>query len=234
MEKDYYTTHFTSLLSLHLSALISQASSFTLPIVPLHIHQQPQLQPQNPSHHSPTTADPHSYTYRLQIPGIREDSPKLNTGDRLVLRGLYPDIKRIGDIAVEAEIVGMVKVAGWVYVRSPHLAGLDSSLPAYQVVVDKGDGKVQAQGEKGKKGKVEWARMYQVMFQIDSSPICAMQDAVSIVAPVHYSRPFNSMGPLLTGGCLRRYRHSAKVLLFRLHLHPPQQGHKQRGGCSRK
>ena len=95
--------------------------------------------------------------FRLDIPGIREDAPHLTTGDRLVLRGLYPNLKAPGTLAVETEVVGLVKAKGWVYVRSRYLAEVDGSLPK-----DKG-----------------MAR-YQVQFYVSATPLCEMQDAVSV------------------------------------------------------
>jgi hypothetical protein len=143
----YYAEHYTALLLLVLQAQVEEMERALILMVPLHLH---------------LAADS---TYRLHIPGIREDSPHLTIGDRLVLRGLYPDIKAPSSLAVEAEVVGLVKAQGWVYVRSPHLAAMDASLP-----------RVFPKGQKNPP-----AAMYQIQFMVAAAPLCAMQDAVSLL-----------------------------------------------------
>lgn len=102
-----------------------------------------------------------NHTFRLHIPGIREDIPRLNLKDRLVLRGLHPNYRVSSPTAIEAEVVGFAKAQGWVYVRSPALAGFDVTLP--RTVTKEGDS----------------VSHYQITFAISASIVCAMQDAVS-------------------------------------------------------
>lgn len=78
-------------------------------------------------------------------------------GDKLEIRGLYSDQKVPSSAAVEAEVVGLTKAQGWVYLRSPYLAELDKCLP------------------RNKNGMAE----YQIRFSVSAGPVCVMQDAVS-------------------------------------------------------
>lgn len=103
-------------------------------------------------------------TYRVHIPGIREDQPKLFVGDRMLFRGLYPDIQAPSNAEVDAEVVGMQKGAGMVFVRSPQLAELHYSLP-----------KVSIPGWEGPAPAV-----YQIRFLASAHAVCVMQDAVSL------------------------------------------------------
>jgi cytochrome oxidase assembly protein ShyY1 len=114
--------------------------------------------------------------YRLQIPGIREDSPKLANGDILVLRGLFPGYKSAAQLSLEVEVTGMVKIGGWVYVRSPALAQIHASLPGVEPVVQQFVSEsIERAADQGK----EKVRMYRVEFKASAGPVCAMQDAVS-------------------------------------------------------
>lgn len=149
-EPHYYAAHFTALLSLVLQAQVEEMERALIHMVSLHVHDQS------------------GGTYRLHIPGIREDSPHLTIGDRLVLRGLYSEVRRPGPVAVEAEVIGLVKAKGWVYVRAPHLAGVDASLPKVAFKVE--DSARVVEGS---------AAMYQVEFRVSAAPLCIMQDAVS-------------------------------------------------------
>lgn len=139
----YYAEHFTALLSLYLSAQVEEMEKALIHMVPLHL---------------PNNAD---FTYRLQIPGIREDSPRLSIGDRLILRGLDGVARLPSPVAVQVEVIGMMKAQGWVYVRSSHLAAIDAAFPRAMT-----DGVMAA--------------MYQVQFSVSVAPLCAMQDAVSV------------------------------------------------------
>ena len=141
-----------------LKAQVEDMEKAMIHMVPLHIHL--------------ASNDNTGTTYRLHIPGIREDSPHLMLGDRLILRGLYPEIKAPASLAVEAEIVGLVKAKGWVYVRAPRLDEINSMLPKVFV---KGDTK-------------SLSAMYQVQFKVSASPLCTMQDAVSKSLPSEESR----------------------------------------------
>ena len=143
---ELYAIRFACLLSYHLLAETENASAAIL--------YQARLRLQ----------DYGKGTYRVHIPGVREDSPRLNLGDRLVLRGLYPDDKMPSDRAAEAEVVGMAKARGWVYIRSPYLRRLDAALP-----------------------KIGEESHYQVEFKVSAAPVCAMQDAVSLPYPVSES-----------------------------------------------
>lgn len=132
----YYAVHFSKLLSLHLFAQTLEAEKAKVYSAPV------------------TVDEVLEGTFRLHIPGIREDIPRLNLGDRLMMRGLYPLLSVPSQGAVEAEVVGVVKVQGLVYVRSPSLAVLDASLPK--------------------------PARYQITFSVSSAPVCHSQDAVSL------------------------------------------------------
>jgi hypothetical protein len=106
--------------------------------------------------------------YRIQIPGIREDQPRLNNGDHLILRGLYPAQQAASSTSIEAEVVGLVKVAGWVYIKAPQLAQQDANLPKVELVTRNGDVEEKT-----------LVSMYRVEFKVSASPVCNMQDAVS-------------------------------------------------------
>lgn len=97
-------------------------------------------------------------TLKLFVPGIREDSPKLSIGDRMVLRPLDTYYRAPAPFVIEVEVVGLDKMKGGVYVTSYHLAGLHSSVP------------VDAKGN----------RKYQIEFKASSDGLCDQQDAVSL------------------------------------------------------
>lgn len=146
VKPEQYAFHFTALLSLVLQAQIDDMDRALIHSVPLHLHQAAAM------------------TYRLEIPGIREDSPRIAVGDRLVMRGLYPEIHSFSPVAIEVEVVGLVKAKAWVYVKSPDIAALDATLPKSRIATDKGD---------------VWSARYQISFKVSVAPLCAMQDAVS-------------------------------------------------------
>lgn len=159
IEPHYYAENFTALLSLVLQAQVEEMEKALIHMVPLHVHDQS------------------GGTYRLHIPGIREDSPRLTIGDRLILRGLYLELRLAGSVAVEAEVVGLVKAKGWVYARAPHLADVDASLP-----------KIVPKGEDG-----PGSAMYQVEFRVSAAPLCTMQDAVSTLrSAINFANKVNS------------------------------------------
>lgn len=135
----YYTAHFTALLSMWLDAELKRMKEATIPLVPLIF--------------TPAINN----TYRISIPGIREDAPKLAIGDRLLLRGMLPSHRAASNVALEAEVIGLNKLAGWVYVKSPHLPWIIANQPP------------DADGQ---------AR-FRVQFLLSVDPYCAMQDAVS-------------------------------------------------------
>jgi len=150
----YYAEHFTELLGLHLDAQVKDMHNATIYTLPVGLD----------------LARPG--TYRVHIPGIREDQPKLFAGDRMLFRGLYPDIRAPSNAEVEAEVVGMQKGLGMVFVRSPHLAELHHSLP-----------KVSIAGWNGPP-----PAMYQIRFLASAHSVCMMQDAVSPVLPAKNGR----------------------------------------------
>lgn len=97
--------------------------------------------------------------HAVPVPGIREDSPRLAIGDRMTFRQLWTDAKQAATSVSEAEVVGLNKVKGLVYVRSPYVSA------------DK------AWGQSDK-----WNRShFQIEFKCTSDSVCAMQDAVRAV-----------------------------------------------------
>jgi hypothetical protein len=108
--------------------------------------------------------------FKVHLPGIREDSPKLQVGDRLLFRGLIEEYQAGTQEAVETEVVGIVKSQGMVYVRSEYLRVLDDMLPKYSI---------KKKGKNGKPDGQAFASKYQIQFYASAAPICAMQDAVS-------------------------------------------------------
>ena len=145
-----YATHFTSLLSLAFQTQVIEARASTVHIAPLRLHteRRPDL---------PSTASTASTSFRVHIPGIREDIPKLAIGDKLELRGLFPQQQWVTPEVVEAEVVGLTKSVGYVYLRSNELAMMDLQLPK----------------------DVNRAAAYQIRFEVAMEPVCVMQDAVS-------------------------------------------------------
>jgi hypothetical protein len=154
-EKGYYCEHYTKLLSLMLAAQVEEREKAVLHCVPLQL---------DPSAQAPRGR------YRLQIPGIREDSPLLNVGDILTLRGLFVGTQTAMDVEIEVEVSGMLKAKGWVYVYSPELEAVNSWIPQTTINLPSG-------ASSGLQ-KVEGA-MYQVRFKVSAGQICTMQDAVS-------------------------------------------------------
>ncbi|KAK1921912.1 P-loop containing nucleoside triphosphate hydrolase protein [Papiliotrema laurentii] len=160
----YYAEHFSVLLSLHLRQQTIEMDQALIYNVPLHV--------------SPRS----DHIYRIHIPGIREDTPRLAIGDRLLFRGLYLDWKAPSLAAVEGEIVGMIKSQGYVFVRSPNLEELDKSLPRLNTptvrietpTIDAGSGH-SASPERGVDAR---PACFQIRFLVNSSAACVMQDAV--------------------------------------------------------
>ncbi|WWC89628.1 uncharacterized protein L201_004553 [Kwoniella dendrophila CBS 6074] len=145
---DYYAKHFSNLLSLHLSALLENTRQAFLPLTSIQPYPVAGL----------------SNTYRIYVPGIREDSPRLYIGDRMIIRGLYQQYQQASINAIEAEVVGLEKTKSWVYVQSPHLGRLD------------GDRVASANGA-GVVGNGFGVRC-QIKFLLNVKPVCDMQDAV--------------------------------------------------------
>ena len=96
-------------------------------------------------------------TLKIIVPGIREDSPKLNIGDRMTLRPLDTISQTPAPFVIEVEVVGLDKMKGGIYVRSEHLAYLHSTVP----MDPKGN------------------RKYQIEFKASTDNVCYLQDAVS-------------------------------------------------------
>jgi hypothetical protein len=84
--------------------------------------------------------------------------PKLAIGDKLELRGLFPQEQWVLPEVVEVEVVGLTKSMGYVYLRSEQLAMMDLQLPK----------------DKNR------AAAYQITFSPAVMPSCVMQDAVSV------------------------------------------------------
>jgi hypothetical protein len=95
--------------------------------------------------------------FKIFVPGIREDSPKLAIGDRMMFRPLNPQCHVALPFSVEGEVMGLEKLKGGVYVKSEMLASLDSYVPP------------DTRGNK----------KYQVEFKTSTDAVCDMQDAVS-------------------------------------------------------
>ena len=134
----YYAAHFTALLSMWLDAELKRMQTAMIPLV--YLRFEPAL----------------NGSFRIAIPGIREDSPKLAIGDRVRLRGMIQAARLASNTSVEAEVIGLNKLAGWVYVKSPHLHWVIENQPP------------QA--------------LFRVNFLLSVDPFCAMQDAVSSVS----------------------------------------------------
>ncbi|WWC71188.1 uncharacterized protein I206_105141 [Kwoniella pini CBS 10737] len=150
----YYSRHFSELLSLHLSALMKDCQRSRLSCTVIQPFLIAGLQD----------------TYRIYVPGIREDSPRLNIGDRMIIRGLYQQMQLASHSVIEAEVVGLEKAKSWVYVRSPHLIGLDGE----QAELKKDH--VQY-SENESNGSIVGIRC-QISFLLNVKPVCDMQDAV--------------------------------------------------------
>lgn len=147
-----YTEHFTSLLSISLAADLLRMKESAIPLTTLEF--------------VPTSLIPNSdsaASFKMYVPGVREDSPRLAIGDRMILRIMQPGATPTDiiphPIAVEAEVQGLDKRAGSVYITCP---GLSEMMPEYLVQHTKSAG-----------------LRFQVRFLLASDPVCFMQDAVS-------------------------------------------------------
>lgn len=141
---DGYAKHFGALLSLAFQTQIEEARASTVYITPLRLHRD-------------GLSTSFASTYRVHVSGVREDMPKLAIGDKLELRGLFPQEGWATQDVVEAEVVGLTKALGHVYLRSDQLAMMDLQLPK-----DK-----------------DRAASYQIKFTPAVMPSCVMHDAVS-------------------------------------------------------
>ena len=135
----YYVSHFTHLLSLHLLSLIDEAKKALLFTTDLERYE----------------ADGPAQ-YILTVPGVREDTPKLFIGDNVFIRALDTNLKRPIGYRVEAEITGILKREGQVFLRSSSLTELVDYVENRGISI-----------------------IYQAAFKASAVPVCAMQDAVS-------------------------------------------------------
>jgi len=163
-EEGYYASHFSQLLSLNLAREAQILKNGLIHCIAVELSPIRLGGPNGGN----------DGIFRVNIPGIREDSPKLQVGDKLLFRGLDTDYQVASAEAVEAEVVGMLKAQGVVFVGSTHLMDLDRVLPKYPL--------------NSNKGTQMWASKYQIRFYASTAPACAMQDAVS-----HF--PFFSIAP---------------------------------------
>ncbi|WWD04020.1 hypothetical protein V865_002083 [Kwoniella europaea PYCC6329] len=160
---DYYAIHFSNLLSLHLSALLNDTTHSSIPFTLIQPHPIPGLQ----------------NTYRIHVPGIREDAPRLNIGDRMIIRGLYQRLRQASQNSIEAEVVGFEKAKSWVYVQSPYLGLLDGD------IVKSGKGIRQGNQSPGIPAGNGSGIRCQIKFLLNVKPICDMQDAVRTFGLLH-------------------------------------------------
>ncbi|WVQ66614.1 uncharacterized protein L199_004798 [Kwoniella botswanensis] len=160
---DYYAKHFSNLLSLHLSASLEDTTHSSIPSTLIQPYPIPGLQ----------------NTYRIHVPGIREDAPRLNIGDRMIVRGLYQRLRQASQNAIEAEVVGLEKAKSWVYVQSPYLGLLDGD------IVRSGKGIREGNQSPGIPAGNESGIRCQIKFLLNVKPICDMQDAVRTFGLLH-------------------------------------------------
>ena len=171
----YYAVHFIALLQLVLRSMEADLDRAMLHMTPLNPpgaftanpHRTP-LQTKLPlpgknghGERHPKTSD----TFSLFVPGIREDYPRVEIGDILLLRGLIPFHKTAMSTDLEAEVVGAIKLKGLVYVRTANLPGYDWQIPRQ-------DRHLNAYAANTSSSK------YQVRFTPSVKPLLAMQDAV--------------------------------------------------------
>jgi len=173
----YYAWHFSSLLSLNLAAEAAQLEKGVIHCIPVALRPEASkgVGGNKGALNKTVTSPPAGAMFAVTIPGIREDAPKLQLGDRLLFRGLDTDHQLASFEAVEAEVVGLVKMRGVVYVRSSHLMELDRVLPKYRIAANENSDKIQ-----GRKEEETWASKYQIRFYVSAASVCAMQDAVSL------------------------------------------------------
>ncbi len=150
-----YLRHWTALLSLELTSLQAAATQQKLFEISVEKYE-PTNNLATPRHRRKT--------WKVLIPGIREDTPRIQTGDILVLRGLYPELKTADKRAIQARIAGHVKRDGVVFVESPEMESHANFLP------------------RDEKGQVRWV----VEFKASSEATCIMHNAVSSPSTAGY------------------------------------------------
>ena len=147
----HYSRHFSTLLALALEGDAKRLHSAAIYKASLVLHP------------SPTPVDLASRTYRLTIPGIREDFPRLQVGDVVILRGLSETTKSAIYEMIEARVTGMIKIKGWVFVSAPFLGRFDMDV---EKAVDPDTYE-------------EGVGLYNVTFMASTGEVCTMQNAVS-------------------------------------------------------
>jgi hypothetical protein len=147
-DADTYLRHWNALLSLELASLQETAGHQKLFRITISQHHTAASRAST-SVQAPTT-------WKVSIPGIREDSPRIQTGDVLLLRGLYPELHTASRCAIEARVTGYIKRDGVIFVEAPELQLQATFLP------------------KTAEGLTEWA----VEFRASSEAACVMQNAV--------------------------------------------------------
>jgi hypothetical protein len=140
-----YRQHFTKLLALELASLQEKAHSYKLNHAPLAL-EKPRV---NVVGQLTTTS---LGVWTLQVPGIREDVPRIFVGDMVLLRKIDLHHQAVQEYAFEARVIGSLKREGKVYVDSDTLWATDSAYVA---------------------------GTYMVEFKVNSQQICLMQNAVS-------------------------------------------------------
>jgi hypothetical protein len=140
----YYRTHFSTLLAQELEGQVQAMARAKIHEIAITLDK--------------VGAD----TFKIMVPGIREDSPKLAIGDRMMLRPLDTIQHAPAPFVVEAEVVGLDKMKGAIYIKSTYLADLHEGIP---------------QDLKGN-------RKYQIEFKISTDTVCDLQDAVSSLTQI--------------------------------------------------
>lgn len=153
-ELGYYSQHFSTLLALALEGDASRLHSaiiYKALLVP----------------HGGEARGQRLQTYRLTIPGIREDFPRVQVGDVVVLRRLSETRKLASCEALETRVTGFIKIKGWIFVSAPWLERFDADT---ERCVDPESGK-------------DSGSLYNVTFVASTAEVCMMQNAVSQSRP---------------------------------------------------
>jgi hypothetical protein len=138
--EDYYRSHFSALLGQQLEGQVRAMSNAKIHEIAITLDQ--------------VNGD----TFLIMVPGIREESPKLAIGDRMMLRPLDTMLRVPASCVIEVEVVGLDKPKGGIYVKSGDLAAIHWAVP------------VDLKGN----------RKYQLEFMASTDNVCDMQDAVSL------------------------------------------------------
>lgn len=149
---DAYLRHWDALLSLELASLQEAAARQKLFRIKLSKHAAA-----GAAHRPAGPGAP--ITWKVSIPGIREDAPRILVGDLLILRGLYPELHTAARCAIEARVTGYIKRDGTVFVEAPDLEIQAAVLSQHAPTTS-----------------IEWV----VEFRASSEPSCIMQNAVGL------------------------------------------------------